>query len=224
MRQLPITHFSDVLCVWAYFAEPRLAAVRRTFGDQVKFQYRFCSVFGDVPDKIATNWRERGGYDGFAAHVQHAGEAFPEITLHPDVWRKARPASSLSVHLFLKAVESAEKDGHCALGTFERVITAMREAFFVRELDIAGCDVHREIARELGLDVAIAQRYLDDGRAHAALSSDYKEAENLGVRGSPTMILNEGRQKLFGNVGYRIIEANIQELLREPNPDQASWC
>jgi hypothetical protein len=38
------------------------------------------------------------------------------------------------------------------------------------------------------------------------------------------MILNQGRQKLFGNVGYRIIEANIQELLREANPDQASWC
>jgi protein-disulfide isomerase len=61
-------------------------------------------------------------------------------------------------------------------------------------------------------------------RVYAALSADYKEAENTGVKGSPTMILNEGRQKLFGNVGYRIIEANIQELLREPNPDQASWC
>ena len=77
---------------------------------------------------------------------------------------------------------------------------------------------------KLGLDISVAQRYLDDGRAHAALSADYKEAENLGVKGSPTMILNEGRQKLFGNVGYRIIEVNIQELLREPNPDQASWC
>jgi predicted DsbA family dithiol-disulfide isomerase len=96
--------------------------------------------------------------------------------------------------------------------------------FFVHGLDIARYDIHREIAQELGLNVAVTQRYLNDGAAHAALSSDYKEAENLGVRGSPTMILNDGRQKLFGNVGYRIIEANIQELLREPNPDQASWC
>ena len=54
--------------------------------------------------------------------------------------------------------------------------------------------------------------------------SDYKDAESLGVKGSPTMILNQGRQKLYGNVGYRIIEANIQELLRDPHPDQASWC
>lgn len=224
MHRLPIVHFSDVLCVWAFFADLRLTAVRRTFGDQVEFQYRFCPVFGDVPGKIAKTWQSRGGYDGFADHVQHTGRAFPEITLHPDLWRKARPASSLSPHLFLKAVESAEKDGHCAPKTFERALRLIREAFFVHGLDIARYDIHREIAKEVGLYIEVAQRYLDDGSAHAALSSDYKEAENLGVRGSPTMILNDGRQKLFGNVGYRIIEANIQELLREPNPDQANWC
>jgi predicted DsbA family dithiol-disulfide isomerase len=224
VQRLPIIHFSDVLCVWALIADLRLKAVRQTFGDQVEFQYRFCPVFGDVPGKIATSWQNRDGYDGFADHVQHSAMAFPEITLHPDLWRKVRPVSSLSPHLFLKAVECAEKDGHCAPRTFERAIRLIREAFFVHGLDIARHDIHREIARELGLDAAVAQLYLDDGGAHAALSSDYKEAERLGVSGSPTMILNDGRQKLFGNVGYRIIEANIQELLREPNADQASWC
>jgi predicted DsbA family dithiol-disulfide isomerase len=224
VHPLQIVHFSDVLCVWAFFSEQRLAEVRRTFGDQVEFQYRFCPVFGDVQGKIATSWQSRGGYDGFADHVQHAGKAFPELTLHPDLWRKIRPASSLSPHLFLKAVESAEMDSQCVPGTFARALRMSREAFFVHGLDISRREIHHEIAQELGLDIAVAQRFLDDGRAHAALSADYKEAENAGVKGSPTMILNEGRQKLFGNVGYRIIEANIQELLREPNPDQASWC
>jgi predicted DsbA family dithiol-disulfide isomerase len=224
VHQLQIIHFSDVLCVWAFFAEPRLAEVRRTFGDQVEFQYRFCPVFGDVPGKIATAWQSKGGYHGFADHVENAGHKFPELTLHPDVWRKTRPVSSLSPHLFLKAVEIAELDTQCAQGTFARSLRRLREAFFVHGLDISRRETQQEIAREIGLDVTLAQRTLEDGRAHAALSADYKEAENLGVKGSPTMILNEGRQKLFGNVGYRIIEANIQELLREPNPDQASWC
>jgi predicted DsbA family dithiol-disulfide isomerase len=224
VRPVKIIHFSDVLCVWAFFAEPRLAEVRRRFGNQVDLQFRFCPVFGDVPGKIAAAWQSKGGYDGFADHVQHASHAFPELTLHTDLWRKTRPASSLSPHLFLKAVESAELDGQYAPGTFADALRAIREAFFVQGLDISRCDSHHEIARELGLEIAVAQNYLDDGRAHAALSADYKEAENAGVKGSPTMILNEGRQKLFGNVGYRIIEANIQELLREPNPDRASWC
>jgi predicted DsbA family dithiol-disulfide isomerase len=224
MARLPIVYFSDVLCVWAFFAEPRLAEVRRIFGDQVEMAYRFCPVFGDVPGKIATSWQSRGGYDGFADHVQHAAKAFPEITLHPELWRKTQPASSLSAHLFLKAVECAELADLCKPGTFERAIRIVREAFFLHGLDIAHRDIHREIAQQMGLDFAVAQRFFDDGGAYAALSSDYKAAETFDVKGSPTMILNDGRQKLFGNVGYRIIEANIHELLREPNPDQASWC
>jgi len=221
---LSILCFSDVLCVWAFFAEPRLAAVRRAFGEKVALEHRFCSVFGDVPGKIAASWANRGGYDGFGDHLHHAAAAFPELRLHPDLWRKTRPASSLSPHLFLKAVEAAEKDGVYPPGAFERALAAFREAFFLHGLDIARRDVQRVIVRQIGLDPDLAQGPLDDGRAHAALSADYREAEALGVKGSPTLLLNEGRQKLFGNVGYRIIEANILELLREPHPDQASWC
>ena len=46
----------------------------------------------------------------------------------------------------------------------------------------------------------------------------------MRIEGSPTFELNEGRQKLFGNVGFRVIEANVREVLRDPNQDQASWC
>jgi len=46
----------------------------------------------------------------------------------------------------------------------------------------------------------------------------------MRIEGSPSFVLNEGRQKLYGNVGFRIIEANIQELLRAPGTDQVSWC
>ena len=46
----------------------------------------------------------------------------------------------------------------------------------------------------------------------------------MKIEGSPTFVLNEGRQKLYGNVGFRIVEANIAEMLRQPDPDQASWC
>ncbi len=32
------------------------------------------------------------------------------------------------------------------------------------------------------------------------------------------------KMKLFGNVGYRLIEANVKELLRSAPEDKASWC
>ncbi len=37
-------------------------------------------------------------------------------------------------------------------------------------------------------------------------------------------MLNQGHQKLYGNLGYRVIEANIRELLREPGAGEMSWC
>jgi hypothetical protein len=46
----------------------------------------------------------------------------------------------------------------------------------------------------------------------------------MGIEGSPSFVLNEGRQKLFGNVGFGILDANIQELLCSPQTGQASWC
>jgi len=70
----------------------------------------------------------------------------------------------------------------------------------------------------------LAWALIENGAACAALMSDYQDADAMKVSGSPTFLLNEGRQTLYGNVGYHIIEANIQELMREPASGQASWC
>jgi predicted DsbA family dithiol-disulfide isomerase len=100
----------------------------------------------------------------------------------------------------------------------------MRRAFFEEGRDIASWSVQTDVARRAGLNPAAIEAMIHDGRAHAALSSDYNDATAMGIQGSPSFVLNDGRQKLYGNVGYKIIDANIQELLREREPDQASWC
>jgi len=68
------------------------------------------------------------------------------------------------------------------------------------------------------------EKRLHDGTAFARLATDYQDFDRMHIEGSPSFVLKEGRQKLYGNVGFRIIEANIQELLRAPAGDQASWC
>jgi predicted DsbA family dithiol-disulfide isomerase len=224
MKTVPIVYFSDVLCVWAYIAHLRVTAVKAAFGEQVAIEHRFCSVFGDTDRKVAVAWRDKGGYEGFNAHLRHAAEAFPEIALNPGIWIDVRPASSTGAHLFLKAVQLAEAQGACAEGGLETALWALRRAFFEQARDIARWEVQCEVGREAGIDLAPVQALVHDGRAFAALASDYHDAEVMGVQGSPSFVLNEGRQKLYGNVGFRIIEANIQELLRTPQADQASWC
>jgi protein-disulfide isomerase len=62
------------------------------------------------------------------------------------------------------------------------------------------------------------------GAAFASLAADYQHADKIHIEGSPSFVLNEGRQKLYENVGFRVMEANIQELLRALRSDEASWC
>ena len=224
MNPVPIVYFSDVLCIWAHIAELRVEAVKAEFGEKVRLDYRFCSVFGDTARKMATTWREKGGYEGFNAHLMHTAEGFPEITINPDIWVKARPASSTGIHLLLKAITLQEASNACPPGSMLVILKALRRVFFEDGRDIAHWKTQAEICRSAGLDIAGIEARIQDGQAYAALASDYQDADAMGIQGSPSFVLNEGRQKLYGNVGFRIMEANIQELLREPASDQASWC
>ena len=220
----PIVYFSDVLCIWAYVAELRLAAVRAEFGDRVRIEYRACTVFGDSARKIAANWGEADGHSAFNKHLRHVAEGFPEVRVHPGLWLTARPASSDPAHLFVKGVGLDEAAGGCAPGSAEDMLRALRRAFFEEGRDVAQWDVLCDVARATGLDPDRIAALTRSGAAFAALATAYQDARTMGIQGSPSFVLNDGRQKLYGNVGFRILEANILELLRTPSVDQASWC
>ena len=101
---------------------------------------------------------------------------------------------------------------------------AFRCAFFRDCRDIARWDVQCDLAKEHGVDIQAIEKSTRNGNAFASLAADYQDAHKMRIEGSPSFVLNEGRQKLYGNIGFRVIEANIQELLRVPGSEQASWC
>lgn len=229
MKPVEINYFSDVLCIWAYVSQTRIDAVQKKHGNTVRIHHRFCSVFGDTERKIATAWKDRGGYSGFNAHLKDVAKRFPSVEVHPELWLKTRPPTSSSAHLFMKAVGQSLNDamgstGHSSAGVFAHVLHAIRVAFFRDCRDIARWDVQCEIAEPLGVDLAAIERHVHSGAAFALLAADYQDAEKMRIEGSPSFVLNEGRQKLYGNVGFHLIEANIQELLRSPGANEASWC
>jgi len=229
MEVVEITYFSDVLCVWAYVAQARIDAVKEKFGDTVRIEHRFCSVFGDTARKITSTWKDKGGYDGFNSHLRQVAGRFPHIMVHSDIWLKTRPLTSASTHLFMKAVqeenrESAVTASQSAPSIFDQVMWAFRCAFFKECRDISRWDVQCEIAESLGVDIGAIEERIHSGIAFARLAADYQDADKMRIEGSPSFVLNEGRQKLYGNVGFHLMDANIQELFRAPHTDEASWC
>jgi len=148
------------------------------------------------------------------------------------VWLDDAPVSSASPHLFLKAIQHLIGTGTlpargagatAGRNVFEELMWRLRLAFFRDARNIARQDVQFELAAGLGLPLAPIRSALEDGTAMAELCRDLELCKELSVGGSPTYVLNEGRQKLYGNVGYKVIAANVQEMLQRPE-DQASWC
>jgi predicted DsbA family dithiol-disulfide isomerase len=80
-----------------------------------------------------------------------------------------------------------------------------------------------EVAERAELPVSELERVLNSGAAHAQLAADLTESARCDVIACPTMIFFEGRQRLAGNVGFRVIVAHVRELLRSPG-EQQSWC
>ena len=66
---------------------------------------------------------------------------------------------------------------------------------------------------------------IENGEAYAALHRDERLLKADGVVGSPTYVFNDGRQLLYGNVGYRIIASNLRELMSAHRVEgEPSWC
>ncbi len=213
-----VTHYSDALCVWAYIAQIRMEELKSNFPGEVEIDYRFMPVFGDVAGKISGQWSDRGGIEGYAAHVQEVAGGFPHVQLDARAWLDNTPTSSLPAHLVLCGVKRSQ-----GMAAAQKLLHAFRQSFFIDLQDISRMDILFETAEQHGIDMAALQNSLNDGTAHALLAADTVSAQENNLRSSPTLMLNEGRQTLAGNVGYRVIEANIRELLDSPE-DQQSWC
>ena len=213
-----IDYYTDVLCVWAWIAQPRLEELSDQWAERVAIRHRYIDVFGDSHRKIANQWGETDGFEKFGAHVVKSAASFEGLEVNPDIWTKVRPRSSLQAHLFLKAVALVTDEA-----LVEPVALRIRRAFFSEARDINDYSTLIECAEAENIDEQSLKSALRDGSAIAALSDDQRSANALKVRGSPTWVLNEGRQLLYGNVGYRILDANIKELVRHPT-QEASWC
>lgn len=215
---LIVDYYSDVLCVWAWIAQRRIDELNKQFGNKIEIKYHYLDVFGDVVNKMSTQWQNRGGYKGFSNHVIESASIYEDAHINTDIWTKVRPTSSANSHLVSKAIElaySSQKSIDLAL--------KFRQAFFVEAQDISSLDVLFAITEDAGLDSAKINTAILDGSAIASLMNNYQQAKSLGLKGSPSYIIDNGRQTLYGNVGYRILLANIEEQLNKPK-NEASWC
>lgn len=215
---LVIDYYSDVLCAWSWVAQRRNDELNNQWGDNVLLRPHFLNLFGSYERRMTQQWAARGGPESFADYVHSSLKPFDKAPIHPELWRSVKPQSSLNAHLFIKACML-----HYGTEASERFTLAIREAFYSQAQDISRQSLLLEIAEQHSLDTQPLLDAVEQGAAAAALMEDYQKAQENNIKGSPSWVLDGGRQVLYGNVGYRVLHANIEELLRRPS-GEASWC
>ena len=227
-----ISYVSDVLCIWAYVAEARLDQLRKEFGSSIDMEFRFIPIFGATRYRIGEGWKDRGGYVGFGEHVREVARGFPHVSVSERVWSDVAPTTSSTAHEMLCAarllvdegvIDTARRDELGGRTLFEEATWQVRSAFFEHARDVSDRDVLLDVLGGAGISSAAIEAKLKSGEAMAEVCRDIELRDQLKIEGSPTYYLNQGRQKLYGNVGYRVVSANLRELLEQPG-DQASWC
>lgn len=224
---LAITYYSDVLCIWGYSAKIKIDEMKKQFGNKIAINYRYTPLFVDMHTMLEKNWADKGGLQGYNKMMHKLNAMFPYVEIHPEIGLKNLPRSSASCHQFLKAITLLEqrdeiKSDDSQNTLLEQMDWQIRLGYFRDAQDVSQNKKLMAIAEQLKIPAGPIEALLTSGEAMAALASCTTDDKQKLIEGSPTFELNEGRQKLYGNVAYHIIEANIQALLATPE-NKPTW-
>lgn len=224
---LSITYYSDVLCIWGYSAKIKIDEMKKQFGDQIALEYRYTPLFVDMHAMLEKNWAEKGGLQGYNKMMHKLNGMFPYVEIHPEIGLKNLPRSSASCHQFLKAINLLEQRGEIKSTEpqntlLEQADWKIRLGYFRDAQDVSQHSYLMSVAEQLSISTDSVETLLTNGEAMAALASCTTDDKQKLIEGSPSFVLNEGRQKLYGNIGYHIIEANIRALLEQAE-NKPSW-
>ena len=122
------------------------------------------------------------------------------------VWAtdEAPPSHSIPPNVAVKA--SAKQ------GAFDRYHRALMHAYFARNLDVTSRENILLVAREVGLDLPVFERDLDDPATVDEVVADHNEAVELGISGVPCVVLDGGFM-LPGSQERAVYRNIVQRLL-----------
>jgi predicted DsbA family dithiol-disulfide isomerase len=210
-KKLAVSYFTDPLCVWALVAQAKLERLLSEMGAHVEVDYRIVPVFGSVPWRFEHGPWAKEGVEGRIASTRRIAEQAGRTDVSGECWR-VMPASSWAPSAAIKAVFALPEGEGAQVGPSYQL--ALREAFFVREKNIARRDVQLEVAEGLGIPRAPIEARLDDGSAIARVWEDANEKDRLKIQGSPTFVFDGGRTMLYGNFSFGVLHATCEELVR----------
>jgi len=176
--EVELVLYHDVLCSWCYIADARLSYLRDEYGPLLRWTLRPYPLRPDeqIPDK-----KQRSA---LARNFRRAAREQEGKGVKPDLWTgQDPPASSVPP---LVALEAALPQG---IELQRAYLSALRKAAFLEGINVARRDVQLELAARVGLDLGPLVERIEDPRLEQQVNDAVDEAEALGVRGVPALVI-----------------------------------
>ncbi|HTO96715.1 MAG TPA: DsbA family protein [Myxococcales bacterium] len=205
--------YHDVLCSWCYLADARLSYLRDEYGPALRWSLRPYPLRPEnqIPDK-----KQRSV---LARHFRRVAREAEGKGVKADLWTgQDPPASSAPPLVALEAALAQGPDLQRAL------LQAMRRAAFLEGINVSRRDVQLELASRAGLDVARLVEQLDDPRMVQEVGDATEEAEALGIKGVPALVIggewlvqgcremSEYRQVIDKYLSERVAAAQVRTM------------
>jgi predicted DsbA family dithiol-disulfide isomerase len=110
-----------------------------------------------------------------------------------------------------EATEYAREHGK--VNEFHRVVF---RKVYAEGLDISKWDILRSAAEEVGLDADNMQSVVDGGKYTAEVAAQVRQAQEIGVTGVPTYVIND-RYAIIGAQPYEVFKRALAQILKEKN-------
>jgi predicted DsbA family dithiol-disulfide isomerase len=176
--EVELVLYHDVLCSWCYVADARLDYLRDEYGPALRWSLR------PYPLRPENQFPDKKQRSVLARHLRRLGREQEGKGVKPDLWTgQDPPASSVPP---LVALEAALPQGP---ELQRELLRAMRRAAFLEAINVARRDVQLELAARVGLELGRFVEQLDDPRLEQDVNEAVEEAEALGIRGVPALVI-----------------------------------
>lgn len=210
-KPLKLVYFTDPICSSCWGIEPQLRKLKLEYGNILDIEYHMGGLLPDwsynsggisKPSDVAYHWDEVSIYY--------------DMPIDGDVWLEDPLNSSYPPSIAFKAAEIQDKDKAV---NFLRIL---REMVFLKKKNIARWEYIAIAAEEAGLDVVKLKTDFE-GSAQKLFEADLKLARDYGVRGFPTIFIQNKsgeRETIYGTKPYSFFETVILNLSSDVTKEQ----
>jgi 2-hydroxychromene-2-carboxylate isomerase len=169
---IEVTQYTDPSCPWAYSAEPFMRGLEWRYGEGLVWRTVMIGLSEDTIARERAGVTPEGRVKGWKTYETRFG--MPVLSTP----RTRLIASGRAC----RAVKAAER-----LGAGDRMLRALRLAWFTTTLLLDTEEAIAEVARAAGLDGAAVVAGLDDPDVESAYQYDRGEARTAGEAGGPAI-------------------------------------